>query len=77
MICVLCGSRVQVLLLSPQVFASVNILRFFYLDLSNYDLFVVVSGRLMYKVSCRKQTMITIWNVSCCHQSPYAVKLNG
>ena len=47
MICVLCGSRVQVLLLSQQVCASVNILRHFYLDLSNYDLSVVVSGRLM------------------------------
>ena len=38
MICVLCGNRFQVLLLSRKVFASVN---------TNYDLFVVVSGRLM------------------------------
>ena len=45
--CVLSQSRLPVLPLSQQVFASVNILQSFYLDLSNYNLFVVVGDRLM------------------------------
>ena len=47
MICVSSRSSVPVLLLSRQFFPSVNILQLFYSDLSNYDLFLAVTGGLM------------------------------